>query len=98
MGGGIINLKSNLKLNKMKKFMFSAVAMIAFVGTSMASTVEVEFSDKKETATVSVCGDIYHATYIAALQNGATNSQAGRVAWAAYSTCVNKTISPSLEP
>jgi hypothetical protein len=42
----------------MKKFMFSAIATIAFVGSSMASTVEVEFSNKKESATVSLCSDI----------------------------------------
>lgn len=28
----------------MKKFMFSAIAMIAFVGSSMANTAEVEYN------------------------------------------------------
>jgi Cys-tRNA synthase (O-phospho-L-seryl-tRNA:Cys-tRNA synthase) len=72
--------------------------MIAFVGSSMASTVEVEFSDKKESATVSLCSNIYQATYIAAKRSGANDTQAGETAWAAYSTCVDQTISPSLEP
>jgi Na+-transporting methylmalonyl-CoA/oxaloacetate decarboxylase beta subunit len=82
----------------MKKIMFSAIAMIAFVGTSMANAVEVEFSDKKETAAVSLCGDIYHATYIVAVANGANREQAGATAWAAYSTCVDKTLLQPIEP
>jgi hypothetical protein len=82
----------------MKKFMFSAIAMIPFVGISMASKVDVAFSDKKESATVSLCSDIYQATYIAAKNSGANDRQAGVTAWAAYSTCVDQTISPSIQP
>ena len=82
----------------MKKVIFSAIAMIAFVGSSMANTSEVKVVQKKEIVTVSFCSDIYQATYIAAIANGANDKQAGKTAWAAYSTCVDKSISPSIQP
>jgi len=78
--------------------MFSAIAMIAFVGSSMANTSEVKVVEKKETATVSLCSDIYQATYIAAIANGANDKQAGKTAWASYSTCVDKSVSQSIQP
>jgi len=82
----------------MKKFMFSAIATITFVGSSMANTSEVKVEEKKEVATVSQCSDVYQATYIMAKRQGANDTQAGETAWAAYSTCVDKTISQDLQP
>ncbi len=82
----------------MKKFMFSAVAMIAFVGSSRANTAEIEVVEKKEKVVMSLCSDIYHATYISAENNGASQSQASAVAWAAYSTCVAKSLSQNTQP
>ena len=82
----------------MKKFMFSAIAMIAFVGSGWANTSEIEVVQKKEKAVMSLCSDIYHATYISAENNGASQSQASAVAWAAYSTCVAKSLSQNTQP
>ena len=82
----------------MKKVIFSAVAMIAFVGSSMANTSEVKNVKNIEKVTFSGCGDVYHATYITAKQNGANDDQAGIVAWKAYTTCLNVLTPAPLNP
>jgi hypothetical protein len=82
----------------MEKVMFSAIAMMAFVGSSMANTSEVKVVEKKIATTVSLCSDIYQATYVEARNQGANNDQAAATAWRAYSTCVDKTISQDLQP
>ena len=77
----------------MKKFIFSAVAMIAFVGSSMANNSEVkETTFKEEKFMFSQCSDVYQATWISAKKNGANDEQAGAVAFDAYQTCLG--ISP----
>lgn len=77
----------------MKKLFITAIALVAFSGVSMAKSgqVKAKLSPK---AVVSACTDIYQATWIAAKSEGANDKQAGRIAWAAYSTC----IAPSLQP
>ena len=76
----------------MKKIIFSAIAVVAFVGSSMANTSEVKEVLIKQKAAFSQCTDVYNSTYISAKANGANDTQAGIVAWAAYSTCVDKKI------
>ena len=77
----------------MKRLFFTAIALVAFSGVSMAKNGEVKFKAKSNVV-VSACTDIYHATYISAKENGANDRQAGAVAWAAYSSC----LTPSLQP
>lgn len=73
----------------MKKVVFSAIAMIAFVRSSMANTSEVKNVEKLEKVTFSGCGDVYNAAYISAKKNGASDSQAGTVAWDSYKACLS---------
>ena len=60
----------NKTITFMKKFMFTAIAMVAFVGTSMANTIEIEDkietleveiteNGNKETAILDACSDCY---------------------------------------
>lgn len=59
----------------MKKFIFSAIAMIAFVGSSMAnnSQINVDKLMMMEQLTFSGCSNVYLETYQAAIDNGANN-------------------------
>jgi hypothetical protein len=79
----------------MKKFMFSAVAMIAFVGSSMASTSEVR---KVEVLVVEKTCAEKAMDYLDARDpnNVMTSSQAHEVYTSYYSGCVNATKQVSL--
>ena len=84
-----INFKN---LNKMQKMIFSAVALVAFSFAGMANEIEekkIELKPiEKEYATIlKPCYAVYLDTYQSAIDNGANETQAGNVAWAAYSSC-----------
>ncbi len=78
----------------MKKFMFSAIALVAFSFAGMANEVKEK---KVEAETIEIqeetklllkpCYAVYLDTYQSAIDNGANDTQAGNVAWAAYSSC-----------
>lgn len=84
---------SNFKnLNKMQKMIFSAVALVAFSFAGMANEIEekkIELKPiEKEYANIlKPCYAVYLDTYQSAIDNGANETQAGNVAWAAYSSC-----------
>lgn len=71
----------------MKKFIFTAIAMVAFVGSSMANTIELgnqkEVIDNKDT-----CERIALAACMAVLATNGTNTSAAAAGAAAYTTCI----------
>ncbi len=77
----VINI-NNLKLNFMKKMLFSAIALVAFTATSMAGEIPVE----KEVKAIDCC-KISNATYDSVIANGGTATQADLAAYAAHTAC-----------
>ena len=78
----------------MKKVFFSAFALVAFSFAGMANEVKekkVEFetieAENNTTILLKPCYSVYLDTYQSAIDNGANETQAGNVAWAAYSSC-----------
>ena len=87
----------------MKKVIFSAVAMIAFVGSSMANTSEIKIIEKSSDPklTKKQCDDAYAASINYYRNNGATMAQATAYAQAGRDAChkdngINKVT--SIEP
>ena len=87
----------------MKKMIFSAIAMMAFVGTSMANDIaekevvsvdikEIEIADSKEQNTLFIfltkCDIIFLKTLVIAKEQDLTDADAGKVAHAAFQACV----------
>ena len=72
----------------MKKFMFTAIAMVAFMGSSMANTIEI----KEITVTIvdnkDICDRIALASAMAVIKEQGTINQAAAAAAAAYTTCI----------
>ncbi|WP_415061040.1 hypothetical protein [Flavobacterium sp.] len=84
----------------MKKFMISAIAMMAF---SVSSFAETNFVEKKELKNESIsefqenliatswgldrCTILYVSTYNSAIAQGFNSTQAGRIATAAFNEC-----------
>jgi hypothetical protein len=106
---GIINLLSNLKLKKMKKFMFSSIATIAFVGSSMAAdvaTVEKDLLKVKDTKIelqrsnlvafiwFTKCDIIYIQTYSIAFAQFNNVDAANAIAMSAAATCADLVAAP----
>lgn len=75
----------------MKKMIFSAVALVAFSFAGMANEIEETKVENVETTSTG-CHSVYLDTYQAAIDNGASDSQAANVAWAAYKSCTNKVL------
>lgn len=65
----------------MKKLFFTAIALVAFSGISMANTVEFE-----EQIIRVRCIDVYNETYMEFVSLG-LESEAASEAWAAYKEC-----------
>ena len=62
----------------MKKLFFTAVALVAFSGVSLAENqIVIKIN----------CGEVRLAAYCSALDNGATHEQAYTIAASAYNTC-----------
>jgi hypothetical protein len=87
----------------MKKVIFSAIAMIAFVGSSMANTSEIKIIEKSSDPklTKKQCDDAYAASINYYRNNGATMAQATAYAQAGRDACykdngINKVT--SIEP
>lgn len=82
----------------MKKFIFSAIAMVAFAGSSMANTIEVETVKMKTVETeemrqLNTCDNVAAATYNAGISLGMSTSDAYEVSLGAYKACL-KTNTP----
>lgn len=82
----------------MKKVLFSAVAMIAFTGASMANTKEVKVTSSQKLKTNAIaekapygCGAVYNSTYIYARNQNFTDAQAVSIASAAQRACLDIT-------
>lgn len=82
----------------MKKLFFSAVALMAFSGVSLATGSDSNMDSEVKLVTFSVCSNVYLDTYQAAIDNGASEQQASAVAWAAYRSCVNSMVDPPKNP
>ena len=67
---------------------FSAVALVAFSFAGMAN----EVVEKKVESTQTGCHNVYLDTYQSAIDNGANETQAGKVAWDAYKSCIEKVL------
>ena len=67
----------------MKKLFFTAIAIIAFSGISMAGTIQ-----GKDEAIVGSCMQVYVETYDAFVEAG-LSSEASTEASAAYGECLN---------
>ncbi len=84
----MVNQKTIYKfkpLLKMKKLLFTALAVVAFSGVTMANTVEV----KEEVVIDFVednCTDVYHETYKEFVDLG-LEEEAASEAFAAYKDC-----------
>jgi hypothetical protein len=74
-----------------KKMIFSAVALVAFSFAGMANEIEEKKVETVETKSVG-CHTVYLDTYQSAIDNGANNTQAGKVAWDAYKSCTEKVL------
>ena len=83
-----INFKN---LNKIKKMIFSAIALIAFSFAGMANEIEEKKVENIETTSTG-CHSVYLDTYQSAKDNGANETQAGKVAWDAYKSCTEKVL------
>ena len=83
-----INFKN---LNKIKKMIFSAVALVAFSVSGMANEIEEKKVENVETTSTG-CHNVHLDTYQSAIDNGANETQAGKVAWDAYKSCTEKVL------
>lgn len=74
----------------MKKIMFSAIAMIAFMGSSMANTVEieVELDGEFKKAQLNTCDILAATTYNGAKDLGMSDTAAYDASLAAYQSCL----------
>lgn len=82
----------------MKKLIFSAIAMMAFMGSSMGKTVEKTNNDsnnktteKEETVADVDCNGVRISTKLEALGLGASSEIANAVAWSAFYECMSLT-------
>lgn len=66
----------------MKKLMFTAIALVAFSGVSMANTKQ----NKKIIRKID-CECLRESTYYNAINNGANTQQAFYIAQATYNSC-----------
>lgn len=83
----------NFKIQtKMKKVFFSAVALVAFSFAGMANEVVEKKVESKVESTQTGCHNVYLETYQSAIDNGANETQAGKVAWDAYKSCTEKVL------
>jgi hypothetical protein len=72
----------------MKKFMFSAIAMIAFVGTSMANGIaEKDSTSVVDPLTKEQCDSAYKASILYYRNHGATKEQAEAYSKAGRDAC-----------
>ncbi len=76
----------------MKKLILSAVLMMAFVGTSMASRQECEKFDSLDSSKVillkiDACVGVWNATYIYAANQGLSDTMSANIATAAARAC-----------
>ena len=76
----------------MKKMIFSAVALVAFSFAGMANEIEEKKVEAKVEYTETGCHNVYLDTYQSAIDNGANETQAGKVAWDAYKSCTEKVL------
>lgn len=86
----------------MRKLFFTAIALVAFSGVSMANTINDEStkdllnddqlkvltSEKVETVALASCSAVWGQTRIYAVNQGFTIEQANCIAMAAYLNCV----------
>ena len=75
----------------MQKMIFSAIALVAFSFTGVANEIEEKKVEKVETTNTG-CHSVYLDTYQSAKDNGANDTQAGNVAWAAYKSCTDRVL------
>jgi peptidoglycan hydrolase CwlO-like protein len=82
----------------MKKLMFTAITMMAFMGSSIASTIEIknndfnyDLSEKEEIASDVDCNAVRIYSKLRALGQGASEDVANAVAWSAYYQCLQLT-------
>ena len=74
----------------MKKFMFTAIAMIAFVGSSLANAIElkdIEFATDGEVV-LNVCDDMGNTAWNQAKEEGLSDEAAGDKMTIAYQRCI----------
>ena len=57
----------------------------------MANEIEEKKVENIETTSTG-CHSVYLDTYQSAKDNGANDTQAGNVAWAAYKSCIDKVL------
>jgi len=83
----------------MKKFIFSAIAMVAFSGSSMANTIEVDetFGSQNEILELEKslfpCSDAYFSNVSLLIYVGLTESEARDVAQKVYDKCLSDNYS-----
>ena len=77
----------------MKKFMFTVIAMIAFVGSSMANTIEIE--ELKSSTPIDCMAVAAAALDVADANNTMTPIQAGLFYQGQYDACIKSTKSLS---
>ncbi|MDN3674891.1 hypothetical protein QWY99_17775 [Flavobacterium branchiarum] len=71
----------------MKKLVFTALAVVAFSGVSMANTNNIESEMDSSFLVGDYCIGVYHATYIEFASQGFDYDAPGE-AWAAYKECM----------
>lgn len=91
----------NLKRIKMKKLFFTAIALVAFSGVSMGSTLannEIRKGTEKPESILKVlnrCQTVCHLAYNLAISEGASHEAADAYADMCYANCIK---SISIEP
>jgi hypothetical protein len=71
----------------MKKIFFTAIAVVAFVGTSMAKTVEVEKVEKLNVEVVNPCKEVFSTYLSASYSQGYSSDDSWAIASLAYTFC-----------
>lgn len=79
----------------MKKLMFTAITMMAVMGSSIANTIEIKnndfnynLSEKEEITSGADCNAVRIYTKLRALGQGASEDVANAVAWSSYFQCM----------
>jgi hypothetical protein len=75
----------------MKKMLFSAIALVAFIATSMAGEIEENNSSKQIEAAGKDCCKLQSDVYDIVRANGGDSQAANAAAYAAYNACVKET-------
>lgn len=83
----------------MKKLMFTAITMMAVMGSSIANTIEIknnnfnyDLSEKEEITSGVDCNGVRISTKLEALGMGASKDVADAVAWSAFYQCMALTL------